>query len=324
MFQGELLRLMAIHLLLLAVSTVSPGLAGYVKICSDCIGALGCIAELPPCRIPTQYRYSGILKMILVNCGGLSFHWKYIHVEAHQDDSMRWGDLSRDAQLNAVCNAGAKAMLHSQDIMDLPQQEVFPLEPLCMFVKGTKMTSDMGAHIRYAAGQQVARTFFNKTSRMFTDAFDKVDWPQVHWMLNNEVPRLFQVWACKQVMNLAATNKNLHRQHRDGRSNKCPCCAIHVEMAEHVILCPEEGQVEVFMQLSLALERWLHDVDTDPELADCIVEYMQRRGQKSMEETVQEMPRRFNAMGQSEDRIGWRRFLEGMILKEITGIQQQY
>ncbi len=120
------------------------------------------------------------------------------------------GDLSRDAQLNAACNAGAKAMLHSQDIPDLPQQEVFPLEPLCMFVEGTTMTSDTRAQIQYAAGQQVARTFFHETSRMITDAFDEVDWPQVHRTLNNEVPRLFQVWACKQVMNLAATNKNLH------------------------------------------------------------------------------------------------------------------
>ncbi len=75
-FQGELLGLMAIHLLLLAVNTVSPGLAGYVKIYSDCIGALGRIVELPPYRIPTRCRYSDILKTILVNCGGLSFHQK--------------------------------------------------------------------------------------------------------------------------------------------------------------------------------------------------------------------------------------------------------
>jgi hypothetical protein len=45
---------------------------------------------------------------------------------------------------------------------------------------------------------------------MLTDAFDEVDWPQVHWTLNEDIPRLFQVWASKQVMNLAATNKNLH------------------------------------------------------------------------------------------------------------------
>jgi hypothetical protein len=46
---------------------------------------------------------------------------------------------------------------------------------------------------------------------MLTGAFDKVDWPNVHRTLNKEVPRLFQVWACKQVMNISATNKNLCR-----------------------------------------------------------------------------------------------------------------
>ncbi len=274
-FRGELLGLMAIHLLLLVVNTVSPGLAGRVKIYSDCLGALGRTAELPPYCIPTRCKHSDALKMILVTCGGLSFHREYIHVKAHQDDLKRWEDLLREAQLNAACDAGAKVMLRSQDITDLPQQEPFPLEPLCMFVEGTKMTSDTRAHIQYVAGRQVARTFFHETSRMFTEAFDEVDWRQVHWTLNEEVSRLFQVWASKQVMNLAAKNKNLLWRHRDGWSNKCPCCTIHVEMAEHVIFCPEEGQVEVFMQLLLFLERWLHEVDTDPELADSIVEYVQ-------------------------------------------------
>ncbi len=51
------------------------------------------------------------------------------------------------------------------------------------------------------------------------------------------------------------------------------------------------------MQLLLALERWLHKVDTDPELADCIMEYVQRQGQESMEEIVLEAPEWFNAMG---------------------------
>jgi hypothetical protein len=43
-----------------------------------------------------------------------------------------------------------------------------------------------------------------------------------------------------------------------------------------------------------------------------------------MEEIVLEAPERFNAMGRSQDKIGWRQFLERMILKEMTGIQQQY
>jgi hypothetical protein len=200
---------MAVHLLLLAANTVAPGLAGHVKIYYDCLGALGWVAELPPYCIPNQCKHSDILKTILVTCSGLSFHWECIHVEAHQDECMQWEDLSRAAQLNAACNAGAKAMLCSQDITNLPRQEVFPQEPICMFMEGTKMTSDTRAHIRYAAGRQVACSFFHKMSRMFTDAFDKVDWPQVHRTLTKEVPRLFQVWACKQVTNIAATNNYL-------------------------------------------------------------------------------------------------------------------
>ena len=104
---------------------------------------------------------------------------------------------------------------------------------------------------------------------------------------------------------MAATNKNLRWRHRDGRSNKCPCSTLHVETAEHVILCPEERRVEVFMRSSELLERGLHIVDTDPELAECIVEYVQGRGQELMEEIVWGAPERFNAMGRSQDKIGW-------------------
>jgi hypothetical protein len=46
-YWGELLHLMAVHLLLLAVDTVLPGLSGCVKIYSNCLGALGHVAKLP-------------------------------------------------------------------------------------------------------------------------------------------------------------------------------------------------------------------------------------------------------------------------------------
>ncbi len=98
---------------------------------------------------------------------------------AHQDDHTRCEDLSCAAQLNSACDAGAKAILRSHDVTDLPQQEAFPLKSICMFVDGMKMTLDTGAHIWYAAGRQVARSFFHQTSRMFMDAFDEVDWPHV-------------------------------------------------------------------------------------------------------------------------------------------------
>ncbi len=77
---------------------------------------------------------------IMVNCANLSFQREYTHVAAHQDDHTRWEDLTCAVQLNSACDAGAKVILRSHDVTDLPQQEAFPLELICMFINGNKMT----------------------------------------------------------------------------------------------------------------------------------------------------------------------------------------
>jgi hypothetical protein len=147
-FWGELLGLMVVHLLLHVVKSLLPGLNGRMKIYSSCLGALDRVAELPPYRIPSRCRHSDILKTSQVNCGGLTFHWEYIHVEAHQDNRTQWEDLTQAAQLNTACDVEVKVMLRPRDVTNLPRQEAFPLKPICLFVDGRKMTSDTEAHIR--------------------------------------------------------------------------------------------------------------------------------------------------------------------------------
>ena len=44
---------MAIHLILLAINEVNPGLGGSIHIYSDCLGALDKVKNLPPSRIPS-------------------------------------------------------------------------------------------------------------------------------------------------------------------------------------------------------------------------------------------------------------------------------
>ena len=72
-YRGELLGLLAIHLILLSVNKVYVELKGKAIINLDCLGALGRVRDLPPYRIPTRCRHSDILKTILVNYGDLSF-----------------------------------------------------------------------------------------------------------------------------------------------------------------------------------------------------------------------------------------------------------
>ena len=51
-YRGELLGLMAIHLILLAGNKLWPELEGRAVVFSDCLGALGRVANLPPPQHP--------------------------------------------------------------------------------------------------------------------------------------------------------------------------------------------------------------------------------------------------------------------------------
>ena len=107
-YRGELLGLMAIHLILRSMNEVFKDLRGSVHIYSDCLGALNKVENLPPYRIPTKCSHSDILKNIMVNCSNLTFLRIFSHMKAHQDDHSGYESLTRSAQLNCQMDYHAK------------------------------------------------------------------------------------------------------------------------------------------------------------------------------------------------------------------------
>ena len=206
---------MAIHLLLLSVHRISIALQGSVEIYSDCLGTLGRMADLSTNRLPTSCRHSNILKEILVNCSGLPISCIYEHVKAHQDDNKKYDILLLQLQLNCYCDRGAKSKLGQQDPSNPPPQQPFPLETICIFVNANKITSDTGAHIRFAAHLHLAKKLFNGYKILFAHQFEQVDLPHMHRTFSEKLPKLFQLWACNQVMQIAPTNK--YMLYRDNR-----------------------------------------------------------------------------------------------------------
>jgi hypothetical protein len=110
-FQGEMLGLLVIHLLLLAVHKLHPDLGGQVALYSDCLGALGKVADLPQWRLPSSTKHADILKILMIHCQEFSFDVSYRHVRAHQDNMVRYSDLPRPAQLNCKMDSLAKKVL---------------------------------------------------------------------------------------------------------------------------------------------------------------------------------------------------------------------
>ncbi len=73
-----------------------------------------------------------------------------------------------------------------------------------------------------------------------------------------------------------------------------------------------------------SIRKLMEEADTDPDLIDCIVDYLQGQGTITMASAVQNAPARFQALGHLQDTIEWQQFLEGMVSKEIVALQQQF
>ncbi len=66
----------------------------------------------------------------------------------------------------------------------------------------------MGDYVQFWAHHCLARTMFHSLGVLFHQEFDHVDWEMVYDTLR-EVPRLFQVWACKQLMGINRRNNGV-------------------------------------------------------------------------------------------------------------------
>ena len=325
-YRGELLGLLAIHLILLAVNTVAPEISGSASVYLDCLNAVNWIGTLPTNRIPARYKQSDILKIIMIHCRALRFKIKYLHVEAHQDDDHDYATLSRPAQLNCACDLAAKMSLQEVNPHNLPRQQLLPLEPVSVWVQEEKITPDSADRLRFWAHKRLARETFAAAGILHHSQIDLVDWEAVHAALHS-VPRMFQVFASKQVFDIGGTNRWLARfdQARQ-QSNKCPSCFEAVETAEHIVHCCHAGRVEA-LQLTIKLtDKWMKAVDTDPTIRDCIYFYLMGRGATEMIEVCDRLgcEAKYRRMAKGQDVIGWRRFLEGMVCNELGRLQYDY
>ncbi len=153
--------------------------------------------------------------------------------------------------------------------------------------------------------------------------FDQVDWEIVHRTLST-VPRMFQVWACKQVWSIAGTNYETSRW--SAVSPLCSSCMQAPETCSHILHCCHAGWVEVLQVTIKLLDQWMKWQGIDPDLRDCLYEYAMGRGGVTMEEICEEnhYNQRYRLMARAQDEIGWRRFMEGMSCKEIGWIQMTY
>lgn len=225
--------------------------------------------------------------------------------------------------MNADAPLCIKAELWGLDGRALPPQEVFPLEAIAVFVSKEKLTSGSEDWLRFWCQRVVAKEALahEKVRVLNNDQFEEVEWPAVYQALN-DVPRMFQLWACKQVTGVAGTNE-MQARYTPNHSRRCPSCQVCVEDCAHVLSCEEEGRVDLLQKSINLLDQWLKEKGTDETLRKYLVKYARARGGRTMVEITGWRAGKYRALANSMDKIGWRRFMEGMISKEVVAIQRK-
>ena len=199
---------------------------------------------------------------------------------------------------------------------------MFPLEPLAIFIGKDKLTMDMAGEIRFWEQKQISETVFDKLRLMLPEQFHEVAWRHVHGAVL-ETPRMFQIWACKQVTNIAGVNRNLSKYMKD-QCPKCPSCDVEEETCHHMACCKREGRVKTLLETIQILDDWMKSVGTLDTLRRYLIKYARRRGNETMSQMTWDESSMFHRLAKLTDQIGWRRYMEDMISKKVLGIRAEF
>jgi hypothetical protein len=184
-------------------------------------------------------------------------------------------------------------------------------------VNGRKVTTESGPDIRFAAQLIEAREVFSERKILSGDAFDQVSWQHVYQVLTS-VPKMFEIFACKQVFDISATFGFVHK--RDPSiCPLCPSCCTINESSGHILYCGEEGRVKALTKFSTDILSWLHMVGTHRNLTFLLIKFIRGRGYLTMQDICNQhnLPQEYTTFAISQDKIGWRRFLEGMVSRKL-------
>ncbi len=164
------------------------------------------------------------------------------------------------------------------------------------------------------------RTYYQEHNLLSHEQFDAIDWKSVHNTLHN-LPRLFQLWASKHVLDIAGTMKFL--SHQDGRSPLCPSCHECNETCKHIAHCPKAGRAAGFLQSTNKAEKWMDGTSTHPDVKLLLLQYRRGCGSITCVECSDDLniPPIFQEYAISQDVIG---FVMGMISNKLLAIQSTH
>jgi hypothetical protein len=230
---------------------------------------------------------------------------------------LSWMQLSLTQQLNCVCDTLAKQAVTNAITKGYNHvhAQILPREDVALLVRGDKITGDISDSLRLHASKAVAWKYHihqRKKGKWTQTQFEEVDWDYLHLALKSKADN-YKVKQSKQFSGFCITRVQVGLYSGEEYPDKrCPNCSAR-ETDAHLMRCPDEDRTRLLVETVEDLEKWMEtNGKTDPELIYWVIKYLLMRDDKPFSQ-LGFMSEKMIALAESQDKIGWRNFMEGCI-----------
>ena len=239
---------------------------GKLHVGCDNLRALQQSFQQPMYKRSPKQKHSDLLSSIsgVLNLNKLQV--TYEHVEAHQDSSLPYDELSRLAQMNVRMDWLAKtaSQLVQDNILPVPDKYKHPLSFAQVSVDNINIPHQISDLLYENLSRNILDQWWLTKGRYHIN-----DIPTIHWEVCKQGAanhsKSDQRFASKWTSGFLATGSKM-RQWNFRAGDACPFCLHPQETTQHVLHCPHPQSILPWNEnLSIFLQK-LQKLDTDPEL----------------------------------------------------------
>jgi hypothetical protein len=238
-------------------------------------------------------------------------------VKGHQDVSTQIDNLDIYAKLNIEMDTMAKAFL--QEAQTTKRNFVTIHEPWSLWIDKCKIGTDLDAVVYDTFHSPNARKYWANKHQVDEEVINDVNWPAVQDALSTS-PLSKRLFITKHAAGMCGVGKFMARwKKRD--TSACPRCGAF-EDATHVWKCRGEDADRVWKQSLDHLKDWMASHDTDPDLANLLLDMLQ--SWRDDTPCPGQIPYGLQLLVTRQSELGGQALLEGRLSFEWEASQQAY
>ena len=249
---------------------------------------------------------------------------KVLYVKGHQDEQDDYETLPLEARLNCDMDHKIGEYLDHHPTQNIKYPKL-PAQQYIVSIRGELTPNFIHTKLIASYNDEAWKTHVTKRLGIPPQMIKKADWMPIGKLLSNSGTRGTYVKNLHHELNLMPRCK----QWKTATSGKCPLCKKKNETWDHVLRCKNEHSIRTRKESIDQVRTCLIKLNTHPAITNLFLSILERWILKKAPKYTSinnpdSIELGLGAVFESQQKIGWNAFVQGIISQEWGQLQQQY